>query len=394
MTDSHQPRPAGTPASRRIRVCHVITGFDTGGAERVLLQTVRRLDPARFESLVVSLRSGGSLPADHERSEVEAIHLGMGRRPGPVTLWRLAKLFRRRNVAIVHAYLYDASIASRLAGRWAKVPVVLTSTRAPLDYLPRPAWWLDRVTARWCQRIIAVSEQTADVIVRVEGIARQKVVVIPNGVDLQRFAPRDVGVARARWRIDRGTLVVASIGRLSQEKGHRYLLEALAIARNEIPSIICLIAGDGPLRHTLETQARSLGLAEVCRFLGDVPDVETVFAAADVTVLSSLFEGMPNAVLEAMAMGCPVIATAVGGSAELVRHGETGFLVPPGDATALASALVDMAASADRRNRLRIRAREVAVARHGIDRMIRSVEHLYLDEWERAAKRSGAWSDA
>src|SRR5207245_2997636 len=135
-------------------------------------------------------------------------------------------------------------------------------------------------------------------------------------------------------------------------------------------------------------------LETLCRFVGDVPAIETVLAAADVAVLPSLFEGMPNVVLEAMAMGCPVIATAVGGSRELVRHGETGLLVPPGDATALASALVDMAASGDRRNRLRIRSREVAVARHGIDRMIRSVERLYLDEWERATERSGALSDA
>jgi glycosyltransferase involved in cell wall biosynthesis len=286
--------------------------------------------------------------------------------------------------------LYDASIACRLAGLWARVPVVLTATRATLEYLPSVAWWLDRVTARWCQRIIAVSQHTADTVVRVEAIAREKVVVIPNGVDLKRFAPRDVRSARAHWGIGDSAFVVASIGRLTQQKGYGYLLQALAVARKAIPSIICLIAGEGPLRGALEAQVRALGLEGVCRFLGDVPEIETVFAAADVTVLPSLFEGMPNAVLEAMAMGCPVIATAVGGSTELVRHGETGFLVPPADAAALASALVDMAASPDRRNRLRIRSREVAVAEHGIDRMVHSVERLYLDEWERAAKRSGA----
>ena len=242
---------------------------------------------------------------------------------------------------------------------------------------------LDRVTTRWCRRIIAVSEHTADVIVRVEGIARQKIVVIPNGVDLERFAPRDLGVARAHLDVPRDAFVVASIGRLSQEKGHRYLLEALATARKDIPSIVCLIAGDGPLRNRLETQVRALGLEMVCRFLGDVPNIEAVFAAADVAVLPSVFEGMPNAALEAMAMGCPVIATAVGGSKEVVRHGETGFLVPPGHPAALSSALANIAASAERRGRMRDRSREIAVACHGIDRMIRSVERLYLEEWER-----------
>jgi glycosyltransferase involved in cell wall biosynthesis len=241
------------------------------------------------------------------------------------------------------------------------------------------------VTARWCQRIIAVSEHTADVIVRVEGIEAEKVVVIPNGVDLHRFAPRNVRVARARWGVKEGTFVVASIGRLSKEKGHRYLLQALAAARTAIPSMVCLIAGDGPLRQKLETEAHTLGLEETCRFLGDVPEIETVFAAADVTVLPSVFEGMPNAVLEAMAMGCPVIATAVGGSAELVRHGETGFLVPPADTTALAGALVDLAGSVQRRTRMRARSREIAEACHGIKQMIRSVESLYVDEWQRVS---------
>jgi glycosyltransferase involved in cell wall biosynthesis len=380
--------PSSAAGLSRLRVCHVITGFDTGGAERVLLRTVRRLDPTHFESLIVSLRGRGPLSEEAERSGAETIHLGMGRRPGPVTLWRLAKLLRDRKVDIVHAYLYDASVAARVAGRWARVPVVLTSTRAPLEYLPRYAWWLDRVTARWCQRIIAVSEHTADVSVRVEGLPRHKLVVIPNGVDLQRFAPRDLPAAKGRWGLAEDAFVVASVGRLSQEKGHAYLLQALAAARTAIPSIVCLIAGDGPLRHSLQSQVRTLGLENVCRFLGDVPDIEAIFAAADVTVLSSLFEGMPNAVLEAMAMGCPVIASAVGGAVELVRPGETGSLVPPGDPGALAVALVELAGSGERRGRMRARSREIATAHHGVDRMIRSIEALYLEEWNRV--RGGA----
>src|SRR5207302_9889216 len=125
---------------------------------------------------------------------------------------------------------------------------------------------------------------------------------------------------------------------------------------------------------------------DVCRFLGDVSGVETVFAAADVAVLPSVFEGMPNAALEAMAMGCPVIATAVGGSREVVRHGETGLLVPPADPVALACALAEIAGSGERRSRMGTRSRELAQARHGIDSMIRSVEGLYLEEWDRVER--------
>lgn len=376
----------------RLRVCHLITGFDTGGAERVLLQTVQRLDPVRFESLIASLRPPGPLSPTVDRIGVKTFYLGMGRRPGPVTLWRLVRLLRRHRVAIVHSYLYDASIAARLAGRWARVPIILTSTRAPLEYLPRFAWWLDRFTSRWCQRVLAVSRHTADVIVRVEGIPSDKVVVVPNGVDLQRFSPRSLGEARATWGVEERAFVVGTIGRLSPEKGHRYLLEALAIVKEAVPTLVCLIAGGGPLRNQLERQVGELGLGGVCRFLGEVPQVETVFAAVDVMVLPSLFEGMPNAVLEAMAMGCPVVATAVGGSTELVGEGETGLLVPPADPMALAGAIVRLASSEALRESMRKRSREVAEARHGIDRTIRSIEQIYLDEWERvvAPRASGS----
>jgi glycosyltransferase involved in cell wall biosynthesis len=373
---------------RPLRVCHVITEFDTGGAERILLKTVERLNQRRFESLIVSLRPRGPLSDEIDRSGVEIIYLGMGRRPSPITLWRLARLFRKKQVSIVHAYLYDASVASRLAGLLARVPVVLTSTRAPLEYLPKIAWWVDRFTSRWCRRIIAVSEHTADVIVRVEGISREKVVVIRNGVDLQRFSPRDGKGARSCWGVDENAFVVASVGRLSPEKGHRYLLEALASAHREIPSLVCLLAGDGRLRPTLQDQARRLGLADVCRFLGDVPGVETVFAAADVAVLPSEFEGMPNAALEAMAMACPVIATAVGGSPEVIRHGETGFLVPPADSAAISRAIIDIAASPDMRRRMAARSRAIAEASHGIETMISDVERLYATEWHRATGTS------
>ncbi len=382
------------PATRVLRVCHVITGFDDGGAERVLLNTVRRLDRTRFDPLIVSLRGRGPLSDEADQTGVRTIHLGMGRRPGPATIWRLARLFRSEAVTVVHAYLYDASIASRIAGRLAKVPIVLTSTRAPLEYLPRFAWWLDRVTSRWCRRIVAVSQHTADTIVRVEGMPKERIVVIPNGVDVARFTPRDSVQARSYWGLDNAAFVVASIGRLVEQKAHRDLFKALALARTVVPSLRCLIAGDGPLRRTLEADAHRLGVGTACRFLGNVPNVESVLAAADVTVLSSRFEGMPNVVLEAMAMGCPVIATSVGGSTELVRNGETGFLVPPGDTTAIAEAMISIASSAERRTHFRARSREVAVTCHGIDKMIRSVEKLYLDEWENSTASSVTSSNA
>ena len=374
----------------RLHVCHVITGFDTGGAERVLMQTVKRLDPARFTSTIVSLRPRGPLSGDAEKLGVEVIHLGMWRRPGPITVWRLGRLLRRRRVQIAHAYLYDASLAVRVTGRLAGVPVVLTSTRASLAYLSPLAWWVDRVTARWCDRVIAVSESTARFVTDTECIPGGKVVVIPNGVDLARFHPGDAAAARRSLGIAAEAFVVCCVGRLHGQKGQHDLLDALALVRNQVGGIVCLMAGEGPERAALQDHAKTLGLQEICRFLGAVDRVETVYTASDVCVLSSRFEGMPNTVLEAMAMAKPVVATAVDGSVELVREGETGLLVPPGDVAALAAAIVDLARDARRRQAMGARAREIAQQEHGIETMIERVEALYGGEWDWATRRMRA----
>lgn len=370
----------------------MITGFDTGGAERVLLRTVRRLDGKRFLPLVVSLRSPGPLSPEAERTGVEVIHLGMGRRPGPATIWRLGRLFRKRGVDIAHAYLYDASIVVRIAGRLGQVPVVVTSTRASLSYLPRVAWWLDRATARWCQRIVAVSRGTAEFVIDRERMPRDKVVVIPNGVDLEHFRPGDRASARARLGVASDAFVVACVGRLHPQKGHRHLFQALSAVRERLPGLICLIAGDGPLRGALEAEAERLGLETVCRFFGVQDPIQPLYDAADVTALPSLYEGMPNVVLEAMAMGCPVIATAVEGSVDLVDPGVTGLLVPPADAPALGRALVALAGDPVGRTAMGVAARAAAERSHGIDHMVTALEALYANEWESAVRRNDAWA--
>ena len=338
------------------------------------------LDPARFESLIVSLRPRGPLSKLAEESGVEVHHLSMGQRPGPITIWRLASILRRREISIAHSYLYDAGIATRVAGRFARVPVVLTSTRASLEYLPRIAWWVDRYTARWCTRVLAVSQGTAEFVTDVEHIPAEKVRIVTNGVDSARFRPGNRSGAREAWNIPAEACVVLSIGRLHAQKGHEFLLRAICQLR-DLPGLICLVVGDGPLRDALEQRAADLGIRHVCRFVASVSDPRDLYDAADVTVLASLYEGMPNVVLEAMAMGCPVVTTRVDGAVDLVHDGVTGVLVAPGDADALERAIRRVLQTPDARQSMGARARSVVEAHHGLDQMVRSLEELYEQEW-------------
>jgi len=219
-----------------------------------------------------------------------------------------------------------------------------------------------------------------------ECIPSDKVVVIPNGVDLDRFQPGDGILARTELGLPSDAFVVLCVGRLHPQKGHHYLLEALAAARPRIAGLTCLIAGDGPLRGELRAEARGLGLGSVCHFLGVRDPIQPLYDAADVTVLPSLYEGMSNVVLESMAMGCPVIASAVEGSVDLVNAGVTGLLVPPANTSALSRALLDLAGDAERRKAMGAAARTAAERLHGIDRMVAALETLYATEWESAMR--------
>jgi glycosyltransferase involved in cell wall biosynthesis len=240
------------------------------------------------------------------------------------------------------------------------------------------------MTARWCRRIIAVSHATARFIVDVEGIPAGKVTVIPNGVDLERFRVEPPARARQALGLTDADFVVACVGRLHPHKGQADLVDALAIVRERVPGLVCLVAGEGPERASLEARVRARDLTDRCRFLGSVDRIETIYAACDVAVLPSRFEGMPNTVLEAMAMGRPVVATSVDGSVELVRHGETGVLVPPRNAGALADALMGLARDRAAASRMGARGRAAVEAQYDIQRTVHLVEALYDAEWKAA----------
>jgi glycosyltransferase involved in cell wall biosynthesis len=162
-------------------------------------------------------------------------------------------------------------------------------------------------------------------------------------------------------------------------KGHRYLIEAVARVFESRKDVHLLLVGDGPLRHELESLSRSLGLADNIHFLGERADAALLFSSFDVAVLASLHEGLPNTVIEAMAAGSPVVATAVGGVVELIADGETGYLIPPSDPAALAESIAMVLADTKRSASVAGRARDFVRVNFGVNRMVESVEKLYQE---------------
>lgn len=263
----------------------------------------------------------------------------------------LRAVLAARQADLLHAHGYRADILGALLPASRQVATVATLHGfSPTDWKGRWYTRFDRLALRRFDAVIAVSAPIRDTLVR-SGVSQTRVHVLHNGVDVPG-APEPRVALRAALQCDDAAFVIGTVGRLSLEKGHRILLTALAEARRDYPQTVLVLAGDGPERDELERLAHTLGLTASVRFLGQRRDLERVYPAFDLFVLSSLTEGSPTALLEASAYGVPTLASRVGAIPDMLKEGSEIDLVPPGDAAALAAALRRLAGDATARRRL------------------------------------------
>lgn len=352
---------------RPLRVCHVSLGLATGGLERLLVDFAKFHHRDQCEMTFLALHAAGR-PADEIRDcgcEVRALNShGQGR----LAVWKqLARLFRELQPDVVHTHNAAPHWYATPAARWAGVPIVVNTRHGQRFGQTWRSQWQYRLAARMVDRIVAVSEDAAALCLREDKLPAEKVITIWNGIDLDRF--------QYRGPVTRPELI--SVARLSAEKDFPTLLRAVDLARQHIPELRLRIIGDGAERPGLEKLAVSWQLGGHVEFLGERSNVPELLASAGCFVSSSLTEGISLTLLEAMAVGLPVLATSVGGNPEIVVEGETGRLVPAADPAAFAAGIVRMWQeraqweSYGRQGRTRI-------ANHfDIRRMVQQYEDLY-----------------
>ena len=343
-----------------LRTLHVITRLTLGGSAENTLATMLALEAAGYAgSLAVGVAASDAASVNDARRRGATLHdvPGLGREVGPrdaAALVRLWRLMRAQQPAIVHTHTSKAGFIGRLAARLAGVPVVIHQPHGHIFYAyygpRRTAFYvaLERLAARWTDRIVTLTERGIDEHL-VRGIGeRAQYRAVPSGVptaELRAAAPTR-GVARARLRLPDDAFVVVGLGRFVPVKGFDVLITALPTLAAAVPSTCVLLVGDGPERVALEAQAGRLGVRDRLRFTGVTPDIAVCLAAADVLAAPSRNEGMGRALVEGMALGLPVVGSEVGGIPAVIADGETGWLVPPGDAAALAEALVELGGDA------------------------------------------------
>ena len=377
--------------TRPIRVARVIARLNVGGpAQHVILLTAG-LDPARFQSTLITgvpdPDEGDLSPLARSRGLAPVVIPPLGRVMRPAhdlaALGRLVALFRRLRPDLVHTHTAKAGTLGRLAARLAGVPIIVHTFHGHVlegyfsPALTRIFLGIERALARRTDRIVTVSPRVRESLLAL-GIGRpEQVEVVPLGLPLERFAAAAPGTARLRERlaIPPAAPLLGSVGRLVPIKDHPTLFAALC--HRGVGAAHLLVVGDGERRTALEAMARSLGLAERVHFLGWRDDLETILPELDMVICSSRNEGTPVALIEAMASGVPVLSTDVGGVADLVTHGKTGWLVPAGNPAALAGGIQDLLEDAERRRLLVTAARPVALGIYGASGLIQRVEALY-----------------
>lgn len=359
-----------------VPIAFCITELDRGGAERALTQLVLGLDRRAWTPRVYCLGPRGHFADALESGGivVECFN-ACGLWSLPRVLWQLTRSLRRDRPSLLQTFLFHGNLVGRLAARLAGVGVVISGIRVAER---RSRWYgrLDRWTNGLVRHNVCVSQGVADFAVNEVGLDASKVSVIPNGVDFETFAQATAADLTTLGLRPSGPIVI-TVGRLEEQKGIRFLLDAAVHVLNEHANCQFLIVGEGRDRASLEQQASTLGIARSIHFVGPQSNVASLLRSSTLFVLPSLWEGMPNALLEAMAAGLPVVATAVEGSSEVIRSGQNGMLVPSARPVDLARAILTILKDPALAGRLAKSAQQTAQNDFAIRQIVAAYNRLY-----------------
>jgi glycosyltransferase involved in cell wall biosynthesis len=371
-------------------------GLWDGGAERLAVELMRRIDQRRFRPFLCVTRA----PIDRRKPVTDAAaaalrHSGVGvlrlerRSSADLLAWRrVYDLMRRERIDVLHCHMFRSNVPGVVLGRLARTPVIIGHEHTWSFEGQALRVFLDReMVARGADAYLAVSREDERRITEIEGIPAEKVRFLPNGIpDLPEPTGRDL---RAELGLPPEVPLVGAVGALRAQKGFDVLVRASALLVREIPDVRVIIVGGGDeeVRAQLVRLIAELGLEDNVLLIGLRDDVPDILAALDVAVSSSNFEGSPLAIMEYMAAGRPIVATQVGGVPDLIENGVHGLLVERGDSNGLAQAVLRLLRDRDLGAQLAAAARERQRAEFDIDAMVARVERLYVELYEASRRR-------
>lgn len=365
-------------------IMQVTWSLVAGGAEMYAFTIARGLDPARYRVFMCAIDQGGALEPEVKASRIP--YRIMNRKPGIdlKLMWRMYRLFRETGATVIQTHHFNQLFYSFIGAKLTGAKILHTEHSIEV-YKQRRFRIALRLLSIFCEKVIAIGSEGAGVLTDQVGIPKRKVLIMRAGVDVAKFN-ESRSDARSTLGLSEGDRVITIVARLYPEKNHILLLNAFKQVMNYSGDFNApgssrghyrlLIAGEGTQRQRISDEIARLGLQDSVQLMGVRRDVATLLVASDVFVLSSDREGLPIAVLEAMAAGIPVVATAVGDLPSVVEDSVTGRVVPPGDANAMAAAISDILSDPDRAREMGQRGREIAASKYSLQATINQYEKL------------------
>ena len=371
------------------KILHLKSSYGFWGPDRQVLQMAKAMCREGFQTeILVLYRRQGAAPLIHPLVEeargagLKAEQLDDKAKFSLGTIFYIARKLRSERFALIHTHDYKGNALGGIAAKLAGVKIVSSARGYTERSLPLKIYKaIDLLILRFVSRVIAVSESLRQQLIAA-GLPEERVVTIYNAIDVEAFTSETlhrVQGLRDQLGIDDGQHVISIIGRLTPEKGHRYFLESARYTLKTLPGARFLVIGDGPLREQLEDFSASLGLNHAVSFLGYQRDIAAFMSISDIIVISSVREGLPNVLLEALALAKPVVATQVGGISEVLQDRETGLLVPPKDSRRLAEAIIYVLRNPKEAANLGARGKRLVSREFSVNRMAQKVAQVYRD---------------
>jgi glycosyltransferase involved in cell wall biosynthesis len=362
-----------------MNVLHVISALPVGGVENQLCLVLKHYDKDRVFPCVCSLSGKGEVGQEIEAAGIEVVSLN---KLGHGFDWSIVKdlmrVIRQKDIQVVRTHQYHANLYGRLAAWVCRVPCIVPSVHNVYTRDRKPhRRVLNNLLGRVSDRVIAVSGAVKDDIMAFDGLSSDKITVLYNGVDEGRFAGADGAAVRTALGIPPDANVVGTVGRLTHQKGQKYLIEAMSMVLKEFPGAVLLIVGDGPAVSGLREIVKQSGMGDRVIFTGSRRDVPAMLAAMNIFVFPSLWEGLPNALIEAMTAGKTIVATDIKPNREVLGTEHAGVFVPCEDSAATAAAIIQLLGDREEALQLASAAKERALSLFTINRTVSAYTDLF-----------------
>lgn len=372
-----------------IKICYVIGTLEIGGAEKQLLLLIKNLDKQRFLPVLIALRDGRMRQDFEEVVEVKVI--GKRWKFDPFFIWELTKVIKREKPDILHTFMFTSNTWGRIAGIITGIPVIVASERCVDLWKKWHHKLIDRILLQYTKKIIANSHSVRDFYQKTEKIPDEKIKVVYNGIEFEKIekVKVDFGKKKRELNLENAKWIVGTGGRFTLQKGFTYLLKAIPDVIKKFPECHFILIGDGFLMNEFKNLVKKSGIEKNVIFTGYRKDILEIFSICDLIVVPSLFEGMPNIVLEAMAIRKPVVGSYIPEIKEIMKDGENGFLVPVKTPDVISEKIIVLLQNTELRKKMGESGYETIKEKFNLKGMVEKYERIYMKLIEKVRKKNG-----